>query len=106
MKKVKAIHFIITKADKLGTTEEERKSAAENIIRKSCGRSYHILEECCKYYGIPTPKIVSFSVGKVYVGGVYEQETISVTSLIKTIRESVIDSQKSFWDKMRKWLSS
>ena len=106
MKKVNAIYLVMTKADKLGTTEEERQNAAKSIISKSCGRSYHILEECCKYYGIPSPKIIPFSIGKVYVGGVYEQETISVSLLIKAIRESVMKSQNSFWNIMRKWLSS
>ena len=106
MKKVNAIYLIVTKADKLGPTEEDRLNATESIISKSCGRSYHILEECCKYYGIPSPKIIPFSIGKVYVGGVYEQETISVSLFIKAIRESVMKSHNSFWDKMRKWLSS
>lgn len=106
MKKVNAIYLVMTKADKLGTTEKERQNAAKSIISKSCGRSYHILEECCKYYGIPSPQIIPFSIGKVYVGGVYEQETSSVSLLIKAIRESVMKSHNSFWNKMRKWLSS
>ena len=104
MQKVKAINIIVTKADMLGTTVEERLNAAQNIIRESCGRSYHILEECCKYYGLPTPRIIPISIGKIYVGGVYEQETISVPLLIETIRESIGGYKLGFIDRMREWL--
>lgn len=106
MQKVRAVNIVVTKADRLGATVEERLNAAQNIIKESCGRSYHILEDCCKYYGLPTPRIIPISIGKVYVGGVYEHETISVPLLIEAIKESIGGNMQSFFDKIRKLLNT
>lgn len=106
MQKVKAVNIIVTKADKLGAIVEERLNAAQNMIRESCGRSYHILEECCMYYGLPTPRIIPFSIGKVYVGGVYEQETISVNLLIEAVRKHLKSCRIGLWDKLSSILNS
>ena len=86
MKKVDAIHFIVTKADLLGN-RNERAKYAEDLVKSH----YISVYSTIRYYCMRTkrinkasnfePRIFPFSLGKFYIGGVYElDETDTVNS--------------------------
>ena len=79
MRKVDSIHFIITKADTFG----ERLQRGEKAL---------------DYF---RPKLFTFSLGKFYVGGLYEYDSIDSELLISTITAIVPPYRKeTFWSRL------
>ena len=108
MRKVDSIHIIITKADIFGERLQRREKAldyfnnhyAMNIVSPLIGvcRDYNI--NCNSNY---RPKLFTFSLGKFYVGGLYEYDSIDSELLIQTISK-VLSSpyeQMSFGSRLK-----
>ena len=107
MKKVDSIHIIMTKADLLGD-DLEREDKAINIFRtKYETRILKPLIDLCKEYNINSqtghrPKLYTFSLGKFYVGGLYEYDSTDSNRLVTAIKNSTVGTKgKTFWDKFK-----
>lgn len=90
MRKVEAIHVIITKADTLGQGPERDKSAHE-LIDRLYSNSLDSLTAICQQYSInkPTayvPQIYTFSLGDFYIGGIYNYNPTDAEKLIGVIK--------------------
>lgn len=110
MKNVDAIHFIMTKADRLGETYERAEKA--NMIFKD--KYLHIIQpliELSRTYSINvnydySPKLYTFSLGTFYIGGIYEYEERDSNELVKAIREATWGVKKqSLWDKIKAFVN-
>ena len=106
MKKVDSIHIIITKADLLGD-ELEREEKALDIFRTKYQGIITPLIRLCEEYNINTqtdhrPKLYTFSLGKFYVGGLYEYDCTDSDRLVTAITNSTIGTkEKTFWVKFK-----
>ena len=106
MKKVDSIHIIITKADLLGD-ELEREEKALDIFRTKYQTIIRPLIKLCEEYNINTqtdhrPKLYTFSLGKFYVGGLYEYDCTDSDRLVTAITNSTIGTkEKTFWVKFK-----
>lgn len=106
LKKVESIHIIMTKSDTLGPVEERDKKAMEHFT-KQYQAIIKPLVELCKENGINRrtggmPKLYTFSLGKFYVGGVYQYDKTDANKLVQILKhdtESI--SQGGFFDKVR-----
>lgn len=107
MKKVDAIHIIVTKSDTLGGPVEREERAFKIFEEKYRSDILEPLVELCQEYNInaPThfhPKLYTFSLGTFYVGGIYEYDQTDSNRLVKAIRNSTEAVKKSgFWDKLK-----
>ena len=111
MKKVDAIHIVITKADLLCSDPKERKNKALEMFKAKYDEIVEPLYDLCKEYNINVrddkhscyyPKLYTFSLGKFYVGGLYEydpQDSNELVSAIKNSTEKVV--RKSFFGKVK-----
>lgn len=104
MRKVDAIHFIMTKADTLGTISEREKNACELFMEKYSSLLLP-LDVLCKKYRINAnnkyhPKLFTFSIGQFYVGGFYEHDMTDSDRLAKFLTESVAEPDNGLWDKV------
>ena len=111
MKKVDAIHIIMTKADTLGGFGE-REVAARNIFDNQYGHSIlKPLVELSKEYNINAhtdfrPKLYTFSLGTFYVGSLYEYDPTDSNRLVKAIRNSTRGTKKkSWWDRLKEMVN-
>ena len=111
MKKVDSIHIIITKADLLGNDPMERDEKALQMFKSRYGNNViEPLLDLCKEYNINVrensrdnycPKLYTFSLGKFYVGGLYEYDPTDSNKLVSAIKNSTETvKKKSFWDKV------
>lgn len=91
MKNVEAIHFLVTKADTMGKTEEERNEKAyellwdmyPELVQKLvllCGKARLNLTTDGK------PRVFTFSLGKFYLGNVFEYDSRDSLYLIDVLR--------------------
>ncbi len=114
MKKVNAIHIIITKSDTLGNAVEREEKAfsifndkySDDILEPliELGRKYNINVNTpnAKYH----PKLYTFSLGTFYVGGLYEYEQTDSNRLVKAIKNATSGvREKNFWDKVKEKLN-
>lgn len=112
MKKVDSINIIMTKADTLGSEIEREDKAMQIFNSKYRDRILRNLIEIGKKYEInaPTnyrPKLFTFSLGKFYVGGLYEYDQTDSDLLVNAIRNSTRGYKKeSFLDKVKKVLNN
>lgn len=112
MKKVDAIHFIMTKADTQGKNAVEIEDAATTIYEKTYKHIVqHKLLDCLKKYNINystynKPYLFPFSLGTFYVGGLYDYDPQDSNMLVDAIRYITIGTRKeSFWDKIKRTLN-
>ena len=108
MKKVDSIHVIVTKADLLGADTMERDDRALQIFKTKYGNNIlDPLIDLCKEYNINVqynyhPKLYTFSLGKFYVGGVYEYDPTDSNKLVNAIKNSTgTIKKKTLWDKVK-----
>lgn len=100
LKKVDAIHLIITRADRLGATAEERQERIHQIVEQ-----YHepldILSDICKKYRINPatnyqPMVYTHSIGRFYIGNVYVYDSTDSDELVRIICESARQGRNWF----------
>lgn len=107
MKKVDSIHIIMTKADLLGDELEREDKAMRIFQSKYEAKILEPLIDLCKEYNINSqtghrPKLYTFSLGKFYVGGLYEYDSTDSNRLVTAIRNSTVGTKgKTFWDKFK-----
>ena len=107
MRKVDSIHIIITKADTFGE-RLQRGEKALNYFNDHYGINVtQPLVDLCKKYNINCnsnyrPKLFAFSLGKFYVGGLYEYDPIDSELLINTITAIVPPPyrKETFWSRL------
>ena len=106
MRKVDSIHIIITKADTLGERLQRREKALDYFNNHYAMNIVPPLTEVCRDYNINCnsnfrPKLFTFSLGKFYVGGLYEYDPIDSELLINTITAIVPPYRKeTFWSRL------
>lgn len=104
MKKVDAIHFIVTKVDTLGRTQEEQRTKAKTLLNDKYYDAVNNLRNYCKdtkRINKPTyePQVFTFSLGKFYVGEQYEYDPADSMKIMKVIRAFTPgQSEGGFWD--------
>ena len=107
MKKVDSIHIIVTKADLLSDDVMERDDKALDIFKAKYAKILIPLIDLCKEYNINVhynyhPKLYTFSLGKFYVGGVYEYDSTDSNKLVDAIKNSTETiKKKTLWDKVK-----
>lgn len=100
MKKVDGIHFIMTKADLLGAPHEREKKALEKFMSDYGYVVAQRIVELGRRYNINlttdyAPDLHAFSLGKFYVGGLYEYDPTDADKLIRYIRKYLNPVQNS-----------
>ena len=108
MRKVDSIHIIVTKADTFGERLQRREKALDYFNNHYAMNIVPPLTEVCRDYHINSnsdyrPKLFTFSLGKFYVGGLYEYDSFDSELLVHTISE-VLSSpyeQMSFWSRLK-----
>lgn len=108
MRKVDSIHVIVTKADLLGKDTIERDEKALKLFNARYGNNIlDPLIDLCKEYNINVrdnynPRLYTFSLGKFYVGGVYEYDPTDSNKLVNAIRNSTgTVRKKTLWEKVK-----
>ena len=106
MKKVDSIHIIVTKADTFGERLQRREKALDYFNNHYAMNIVPPLTEVCRDYHINSnsdyrPKLFTFSLGKFYVGGLYEYDPIDSELLINTITAFEPPYRKeTFWSRL------
>lgn len=104
MKKVDSIHIIMTKADVLGQSIE-REDKALRIFNNKYGRDIlDPLSDLCKKYSINKntrycPQLYTFSLGKFYIGGLYEYDSDDSNKLTRVLLNTI--NKKTWWNKIK-----
>ena len=107
MKKVDAIHFIVTKADTIGKTREERLDKAVELMNRNYASSIKILKKICLEYGINratkgVPYVFPFSLGEFYIGNICEYDNTDSVSIINVMKGNTMAiREETFWDKFK-----
>lgn len=102
MKKVDAIHFVVTKADMLGNIEE-RKEAARQLLREKYTGPIESLKSYCRqtkrvnYSTGYKPQVFTFSLGKFFLGDVFEFDPSETVQIINTIRAITTSTSEETW---------
>lgn len=110
MKRVDAIHFIATKADMLGSIEERGVKARDLLLAKFLGpvnmlknycRTTQRVNKSTKY----NPRVFTFSVGRFFLGDVFDFDPAETIQIVNTIRDITVGSKEdTFIDKLRRVL--
>lgn len=91
MQKVDAIHILVPKVDLLGSGKTMAELFKEELITFPLW-----IENCCKEKGIRhIPQIIPFSIGKFYLGGVFESDPKDTDALIDIIRNDIEATKKT-----------
>lgn len=107
MKKVDAIHFVVTKADMLGD-KSVRKEKARDLLLSTYSGPVEQLKNYCRqtkrinYSTNYRPQVFTFSLGNFYLGDVFRfdsSETIQIVDTIRTVTSST--KEKGWWDKLK-----
>ncbi len=111
MNNVDGIHFIVTKSDMLDANPANRQEVAKQLFLEKYGSIVETLAATCKEYGINAstngrPKLYTFSLGKFYVGNVYDYDPTDSTILLNAIKgytratrkTGIIDRVKKFFN--------
>ena len=108
MKKVDSIHIIVTKADTFGERLQRREKALDYFNNHYAMNIVPPLTEVCRDYHINSnsdyrPKLFTFSLGKFYVGGLYEYDATDSELLVNAISEVLPFpyEQMSFWSRLK-----
>lgn len=99
MRRVDSIHLIVSKADTLGEGAD-RDTKAYDLIMREYGNILRPLSDLCEKYGINeathgVPKLYTFSLGKFYVGGIYQYEDPDAEKLVRAITYNVWGEKKT-----------
>lgn len=91
MKNVEAIHFIVTKADTMGETKEERNKKAHELLWDMYPELVQKLVSLCKKARLNRttdgkPCIFTFSLGKFYLGNTFEYDSKDSLYLVDALR--------------------
>lgn len=114
MSKVDAINFVVTKSDLLGEPYERLEKSKEMLLKKYFSVVNHLKEYCKQTRRINytnaegkfAPRVFSFSLGKFYLGGVYDFQNTETLQLIDVVREMTVgERSKTFWDRMKSFLN-
>lgn len=110
MKRVDAIHFIVTKADMLGNIGERSIKARDLLLEKFLA-PVEMLKNYCrvtKRVNMSTnynPRVFTFSLGRFFVGDVFEFDPAETIQIVSTIRDITVgNKEKSFWDRIKEAL--
>lgn len=101
MKQVDAIHFIVTCADTMGKSQEERNRKAHALlIGKYRGAVNKLVAYCRRNRHINRttdfqPRIFTFSLGKFYLDGYYEYDSKDSLYLIDALRHMTQGTKES-----------
>lgn len=109
MNKVDAIHFIVTKSDTIDETPEKRRENAEELVNNQylsvveqlknlMRRSRHINRN----YDFE-PQVFTYSLGKFYVGDVFDYDSTDTLTIVDAIRNATNSSARSLWDRIKEW---
>lgn len=107
MKKVDAIHFVVTKADMLGERGERLKKAHDLLLDTYKGPVTQLKKYCLKSKRINfstkyRPQVFTFSLGKFYLGDVFQfdkEETLKIVDTIRIVTSGL--KEKTWWDKFK-----
>lgn len=110
MENVDAIHFVVTKADMLGDESVRLERARELLLSKYAGPVQKVKNLCRESGKINAstrynPHVFAFSLGKFYLGDVFEfnhNETLNIIDAIRSITGG--ERERSWWDTCRDWL--
>ena len=106
MRKVDSIHIIITKADTFGERLQRGEKALDYFNDHYGINVTQPLVDLCEKYHINCnsnfrPKLFTFSLGKFYVGGLYEYDPIDSELLINSITAFEPPyRKKTFWSRL------
>lgn len=108
MRRVKAIHFIVTKSDMLDV-EGDRDEVAQSRIKQKYSQPLNTLKRICseKQFAINVrsgylPKLYTFSLGQFYLGGVYDYDPSDANKIINVIRDITKgQKERSFFDRLK-----
>ena len=110
MKRVDAIHFVVTKADMLGERNVRREKARDLLLNTYAAPVAQLKNYCrqtkrINYSTDYRPQVFTFSLGKFYLGDVFDFDKAETVQIIDTIRH-VTNAVKeaSWWDKFKKVL--
>ena len=108
MRKVDSIHIIVTKADTFGERLQRGEKALDYFNNHYAMNIVPPLTEVCRDYHINSnsdyrPKLFTFSLGKFYVGGLYEYDSTDSELLVNAISEVLPFpyEQMSFWSRLK-----
>ena len=108
MKNVDAIHFVVTKADTLGETDSERANKAKDILLDIYSGPVQQLKDYCRttkrinYSTEYKPHVFTFSLGKFYIGDVFDFDNRETLKIIETIRSITCGlKEKTWWEKFK-----
>lgn len=108
MKNVDAIHFIVTKADTLGRTDQERKERARDLLlAKYQGPIQNLIAFCrcnrrINYVSDHLPMVYPFSLGRFSDNKSFEYDNRSSLAIIVALRHmTAAKKEGSFWDELR-----
>ena len=107
MKRVDAIHFVVTKADMLGD-KSVRKERARDLLLKSYPGPVEQLKNYCRftkrinYSTNYRPQVFTFSLGQFYLGDVFRFDNSETIQIVDTIRTVTGSTKESGWlDKVK-----
>ena len=108
MKKVDAIHFIVTKADTLGNNDHDRKVKARDLLIEKYGQEIGQLIDYCKdtkrinYATDYCPMVYPFSLGKFFADGGFDYDKASALKLVNVLRlNTAAEKRVTFVDRVR-----
>lgn len=107
MKRVDAIHFVVTKADMLGDKSVRLQNARELLLTQYAGPVEQLKNYCrqtrrINYSTKYNPLVFTFSLGRFYLGDVFSfdpSETIQIVDVIRSITGST--KEKNWWDRFK-----
>lgn len=107
MDKVDAIHFIVTKADRLGPHEVRKERARDLLLSKYSGPVERLKLYCRNSKRINAssnynPQVFTFSLGNFYIGDVFtfdNRETLQIVDAIRAMTSG--KKERSFLDRVR-----
>lgn len=112
MEKVDAIHFIVTKADTLGELQGGRNEEAFKCLHGNYSAAISIMRDFVrntKRINRSTDHKIwayTFSLGKFYLGDVFELDSTDTLSLIETIKSVTRGNRElTMWDRIRNILN-
>lgn len=111
MKRVDAIHIIVTKADLFGDNRATRLDKAYDIFKAQYGNLIRPLTNLCNKYDINkatngVPMLYAFSLGEFHIGGIYEYDPTDANLLAQIMENnSVGEKPESLWNKIQNFLN-
>lgn len=114
MDKVDAIHFIVTKADILGDPSVRLQKARELLLERYSGPVNALKDYCRRTKRINysntespyAPKVFTFSLGRFYLGDIFDFDKTETIQIIKTIQYVTGGTrERSWWDKVKSALA-